>query len=70
MTADDLHFVVGVSGTAEPSIFGDHLVAGAVVADVRAERDVHIQRQRPHGPFGIAQGIWQVELARSDTAVG
>lgn len=51
---------VGVGAT---TVLGDHLVAGAVVADVRAERHMHIQRQWSHGLAAFAQGMEQVEGA-------
>ncbi|VVN48064.1 hypothetical protein PS659_06046 [Pseudomonas fluorescens] len=46
-----------------PAILGDDLVAGAVVANVRAERHVHVQRQRTLGLAAVAQGMKQVEGA-------
>ncbi len=63
VAADQLDFLfqalqVGV-GTA--AVLGDDLVAGAVVANVRAERYVHVQRQRPQGLAAVAQGVEQVE---------
>lgn len=48
---------------AAPAILGDHLVAGAVVADVGAERDVHVERQGVSGLPAVAQGVQLVERA-------
>lgn len=63
VAADQLDFLfqalqVGVGAAA---VLGDDLVAGAVVANVRAERYVHVQRQRPQGLAAVAQGVEQVE---------
>ncbi len=43
------------------TVLGDDFVAGAVVADVRAERHMHVQRQRSHRLAAVAQGVEQVE---------
>ena len=48
-------------GQGPPSILGNDLVAGAVVANVRAERYMHIQRQRPHSLAAVAQSMQQVK---------
>ncbi len=50
-------------GLGPATVLGDDLVAGAVVADVRAERHMHIQRQRSQGLAAVAQGMQQVEGA-------
>ena len=50
-------------GLGAPPVLGDHLVAGAVVANVGAERHMHIQRQWPHGLAAVTQGVEQVEGA-------
>ncbi|MNZ69177.1 hypothetical protein D3C78_874690 [compost metagenome] len=54
-------------GLGAAAILGDDFVAGAVVADVRAKRHVHIQRERAPGLAAVAQGVEQVE--RADLAV-
>jgi len=46
-----------------PAILGNDLVAGAVVTNVRAERHMHVQRQRPLRLAAVAQGMEQVESA-------
>ena len=43
------------------AVLGDDLVAGAVVADVGAERHVHVQRQGAGGAAAFTQGVEQVE---------
>ncbi|MCY1422923.1 hypothetical protein D9M71_386220 [compost metagenome] len=65
VTADQLHLAQQALqvGRAAPAVLGDDLVAGAVVADVRAERQVHVQRQSTLGLGAGAQGVQQVEGA-------
>ncbi|BCD89485.1 hypothetical protein PSm6_58920 [Pseudomonas solani] len=50
-------------GQGAAAILGDDLVAGAVVADVRAERHMHIERDRAQGLAAVAQRVKQVEGA-------
>ncbi|MNQ78217.1 hypothetical protein D3C85_931210 [compost metagenome] len=50
-------------GQGATTILGDDLVAGAVVANVRAERHMHVERQRAQGLAAVAQGMKQVEGA-------
>ncbi len=59
---DFLFQALQVGGSACP-VLGDDLVACAVVADVGAERHMHVQRQRAYGPPAFAQGVQQVERA-------
>ncbi len=44
-------------GLGAATVLGDHLVAGAVVADVGAERHMHVQRQWARGLAAVAQGV-------------
>ncbi|KWV87931.1 hypothetical protein PFLmoz3_02315 [Pseudomonas fluorescens] len=50
-------------GLGAPPVLGDHLVAGAVVANVGAEGYMHVQRQWPHCLSAVTQGVEQVEGA-------
>jgi len=50
-------------GLCPATVFGDDLVAGAVIANVGAERHVYIQRQRAQCLAAFAQGVQQVERA-------
>jgi hypothetical protein len=54
--ADDVDLAAEVTDVLRraPVILGDDLVAGAVVADRVAERDVHVQRQRGLRPLVVA----------------
>ena len=54
-------------GLGPATVLGDDLVAGAVVANVRAKRHMYIQRQRAQRLAALAQGVEQVE--RADLAV-
>ncbi|MNN40066.1 hypothetical protein D3C81_1541260 [compost metagenome] len=69
MAADQLRFPQQALqiGCAAAAVLGDDLVAAAVVADVRAERQVHVERQRAFGLGTVAQGVLEVE--RPDTVV-
>ena len=50
-------------GLGPATVLGDDLVAGAVVANVRAKRHMYIQRQRAQRLAALAQGVEQVERA-------
>ncbi|MNC33678.1 hypothetical protein D3C75_820820 [compost metagenome] len=65
VAGDQLDFLLQALqvGRGAAAVLGDDLVAGAVVADVGAERHVHIERQRPNGPAAVTQGVQQVEGA-------
>ncbi|MNE76975.1 hypothetical protein D3C80_1732500 [compost metagenome] len=65
VAGDQLDFLLQALqvGRGAAAVLGDDFVAGAVVADVGAERHMHIQRQWAHGTTALAQGVQQVERA-------
>ncbi|MNZ43654.1 hypothetical protein D3C78_612610 [compost metagenome] len=65
VAGDQLDFLLQALqvGRGAATVLGDDLVAGAVVADVGAERHMHVQRQWARGSTAFAQGVEQVERA-------
>ncbi len=63
MAGDHLDFLLQTLqiGLRAAPVLGDDFIAGAVVANVGAERDVHVQRQRAHGLAAFTQRVQQIE---------